>query len=70
MSYKKFEAADTLENGSKYVVVEYFIADATTDIEDLPGLDEVAFGSMCACLEDGKKYVLRESGEWEVFGDE
>lgn len=69
MSYKKFDAADIKSDGFTFTNVEYFIADAEADIANLPGLDDVAFGSMCACLENGSKYVLRESGEWVKYGE-
>lgn len=68
MSFKKFDAADIKAGGEKFTNVEYFIADAEADIASLPGINDVAFGSMCACLETGDKYVLRESGEWVKFG--
>lgn len=70
MSYKKFNASDVSADGNDFNEVEYFVADTVADISDLPGIDTVAFGSMCVCLENGKRYVLRQSGTWEVFGGE
>lgn len=62
------EFSQAVENEGHFAVPKTFIADSTSDLGSLPGIDKVSWGSFAICLESGKVYTLRQSGDWEVFG--
>lgn len=62
------EFNEAIENNGDFATPKVFIADAVADLTGLPGTDDVAWGSFTICLENGKTYALRQSGDWEVFG--
>lgn len=63
------QVVEDTENEGRFLAPKIFIADTVDDISYLPGTDKIAWGSFAICLSTGEVYVLRQSGQWGLFGE-
>lgn len=66
MAWKDFMSADVSEGADSVNVVapNFYVADSSSDIANLPNLDKTAWGSVCIQINPYAVYILNSGGNW------